>query len=384
MSDSWHTISGFGTASRNLATYLHKVGHDVSYLGWQTFGQQVVGSFHEEILSFKGYPNVGGQKFGEMAWKYWLPRLNPDLFLTVGDFWMLLDLFKQNEVPYPWLMWYPIDGYPITDQIESMLKKIHYRVAISEYGAKMVRERGFSTGMIPHGLKTQVFKPYKDARVNEMKRRLGIPLNAFVIGRVDRNQKRKKIPRTIKAFLPFKKDFPDSVLLLWMDKKDHEGWDLDFIIKRFGLKPGVDVIFPPPDMMANFMYGVGEQDLAAMMNCIDIHLWLTGGEGFGLTGLETMGCGAVNVATDYTTPSWLFDEWKCGLPVKVETFEVGNAGVDRALADPMDAYGKMKYLKENPDELKVLRDNGIRRAQTVFPWDKVTKDFDLWIRDNVV
>ena len=248
----------------------------------------------------------------------------------------------------------------------------------------MVRERGFSTGIIPHGLKTQVFKPYKDARVNDMKRRLGIPLNAFVIGRVDRNQKRKKIPRTIKAFLPFKKDFPDSVLLLWMDKKDHEGWDLDFITKRFGLKPGVDVIFPPPDMMANFMYGVGEQDLAAMMNCIDIHLWLTGGEGFGLTGLETMGCGAVNVATDYTTPSWLFDEWKCGLPVKVETFEVGNAGVDRALADPMDAYGKMKYLRENPDELKVLRDNGIRRAQTVFQWDKVTKDFDLWIRDNVV
>ena len=116
-SDSPHTISGFGTASRNLATYLHSVGHDVHYIGWQTFGQQMVASFHDEVLGFKLYPNVGGQKFGEVAWKYWLPRIEPDLFITLADFWMLLDLFKQNEIPYPWLQWYPIDGYPITESV---------------------------------------------------------------------------------------------------------------------------------------------------------------------------------------------------------------------------------------------------------------------------
>ena len=281
-SDSPHTISGFGTVSRNLATYFHNVGHDVHYIGWQTFGQQMVASFHDKILGFKLYPNVGGQKFGETAWKYWLPRIEPDLFFTLGDFWMLLDLFKQNEIPYPWLMYYPIDGYPITEQMTGMLKKLNYRVAMSHYGADMVKSIGLETGCITHGVETSNFKPLYPSVVRQMKQRLGIPPDAFVVGRVDRNQKRKMVPRTIKAFLPFKKDYPDSVLLLWMDRRDQEGWDLDFVCKRFGLEIGKDVFFPPQDMMANFMYGVPEEELAQVMNCIDIHCFLTGGEGFGL------------------------------------------------------------------------------------------------------
>jgi len=191
MGDSWHTISGFGSAGRNLATYLHKVGHNVSYIGWQTFGQRVVASFEDNILGFKGLPNVGGQRFGEQAWKYWLPRVNPDVFITLADFWMLMDLFKQNTVPYPWCMWYPIDGYPITGQMNNMLQKIPYRVCISEYGGNMVRKKGYSTSVVPHGCKTSVYKPLHKGIVAEMKSRIGIPQNAFVVGRVDRNQQRK-------------------------------------------------------------------------------------------------------------------------------------------------------------------------------------------------
>lgn len=130
------------------------------------------------------------------------------------------------------------------------------------------------------------------------------------------------VPRTIKSFLPFKKDYPGSVLLLWMDRRDPEGWDLEFICKRFGLEIGKDVFFPPPDMMANFMYGVSEEELAQVMNVIDIHCFLTGGEGFGLSQLETMSCGVVNVCTDYTchddqTKAWMEDGFKNPDEIKI-------------------------------------------------------------------
>jgi glycosyltransferase involved in cell wall biosynthesis len=384
MSDSWHTISGFGSASRNIATYLHNAGHDMNYIGWQTFGQKQIATFHDKILGFKGLSNVGGKRFGEDAWKYWLPKIEPDIFITLSDFWMVLDVFKQNKLPYPWLMWYPIDGYPITDQMNVMLKKLDYRVCISEYGAKQVREKGMSTGAVPHGVNTNVFKPYHKNVIQEMKQKLGIPPNAFVVGRVDRNQRRKKVPRLMRSFVKFKRDFPDSVLLLWMDKRDTEGWDLEFIAKRLGLIEGKDVFFPPPSMMANFMYGVPELELAHVMNVIDIHGWTTGGEGFGLTGLETMACGTVNVATDYTTPEEIFGNWTCGVPIKVETFEIGNAGVDRALVDIDDCYAKMKYLRENLDEMKVLSDAGVKRAQEVYDWDVIGRRFDKYLRETVV
>ena len=383
MSDSWHTMSGFGSASRNLATYFHNVGHDVSYLGWQTYGQQVIGTFHDEILGFKGLPNIGGKKFGEDAWKYWLPRIKPDVFLTLSDFWMVMDVFKQNDLPYPWCMWYPIDGYPITEQMELMLKKLDHRVCMSEYGTNMVKGLGIQTGHVPHGVETEVFKPYHKTLVKEMKRRIGIPENALVIGRVDRNQKRKMIPRTIEAFVKLKKDYPEAVLYLHMDKRDIEGWDLEYIVKRVGMVEGKDIFFPPPDMLANFMYGLPVYELALVMNVIDIHLWLTGGEGFGLTGLETMSCGTVNVATDYTTPPEIFGDWTCGLPVKVAEWDMGNAGVDRALADTGHAYEQVKYLIENKDEMKALSDLGIKRAQNHYDWKIVANNLDLWLRDNI-
>ena len=382
MGDSIHTISGFGSALRNLATYLHKQGHEVYTIGWQTFGQKFVASFHEEILGFTVLPNIGAHRFGQDALKYWLPIIQPDLLLVLADFWMISYIYK-SEMPYPYCHWYPIDGIPVTDQIMEMLRRTDYRVCISNWGADLVRAEGLDTYAITHGVKTKVFKPLREAEKLEMKAKIGIPADNIVIGRIDRNKSRKKIPRTILAFAKLHKEYPNTSLLLWMDRSDHEGWDLPFIIKRFGLKEDKDVFFPPPDMMANFMYGVDEKDLAAAMNVVDIHCWLTGGEGFGLTGLETMACGAVNVATDYTTPKEIFGNWTCAVPVKVEFFEVGNAGVDRAFASVDDAYDKMKYLIESPDVMKGLRENGIKRAKEVYDWDLIVKQWDKYIRENI-
>jgi glycosyltransferase involved in cell wall biosynthesis len=381
--DSTAVISGFGSALRNLATYLHQRGHTIAHLGWQTMGQERIASFHDNVLGYKVLPNIGGQQFGEMAFKYWLPKWKPDLVITLADFWMISYMFKM-ETNTPILMWYPIDGFPLTDQIVEMLKNIDYAVCMSEYGRDMVSKVGIHTKHIPHGVKSDVFTPKPEDVRAAMRRELGIPPGKIVVGRVDRNQTRKKIPRTIKAFVKLHKQFPDTVLYLHMDKRDREGWDLPYIVKRFGLTEGKDVFFPTPDMLANFMYGISEKRLAIIMSMIDIHLWLTGGEGFGLTGLETMSSGAVNVASNYTTPPELFQFGKanaCGLPVKIDSFETGAAGVDRALADTDDAYEKMKWLLENRDEMAQLSRNGVARAKEHYDWRIVTENFDNIIRD---
>jgi len=381
--DSAHTISGFGTALRNLGTYLHKVGHEVYHMGWQTFGQKMVASFHDKVLGYSFLPNVGGHRFGEVGIKYWLPRINPDALIMLADFWMIGYIF-QSEISYPIVYWYPVDGYPVTDMMIEALKRMDHRICISRFGRDLIIEKGLDTSYIPHGVDISAHKPRDKSEIREMKQKIGIPLHAKVIGRVDRNQSRKKIPRTIKAYIELKKDYGDDiVLLLWMDKRDKEGWDLPFICKRLGLEEGKDFFFPPPDMLANFMYGVDVEDLSRVMGCIDIHCWLTGGEGFGLTGLETMANGAVNVATDYTTPKEIFGDWTCGLPVKVESFETGSAGVDRSLADIDHAYEQMKWLLENLDEMKVIRERGIKRAREVYDWNIIVKQFDEFLRENL-
>jgi len=124
--DSTTVISGFGTALRNLATTLHNVGHTVAHLGWQTMGQERIATFHDKILGYTELPNITGERFGENAFKFWLVKWKPDLVIVLSDFWMMAYMFKM-ELPVPLMMWYPIDGYPITEQMEQMLKMLDYR-----------------------------------------------------------------------------------------------------------------------------------------------------------------------------------------------------------------------------------------------------------------
>ena len=387
MGDSPHTISGFATALRYLDTYLHNVGHVVEHIGFQSYGQDMVASFQDQILGYPLLPNIGGKRFGDDAWKFWLPQKQPDVFLTLADFWMLIEVFKQ-DVEYPWCHWYPIDGYPITNQLKEMLKKIDYRVCMSQFGRDLVKAEGFKTHYIPHGVDTAVYRPRSPNENKETKASLGVGPNTFLIGCFGRNQTRKKHPRAIQIFKKVKEMFPevDMALLMWMDKRDFEGWDLQFICERYELKIGQDVIFPPPTMMPNFMYGVTSEQLAKIMAACDLHLFPTGGEGFGLTGLETMSCGTVNVATNYTTPPEIFQFGKkgqCGLPIEVETFDMGNAGVDRALVSVDHGASQIKWFLENPDEAISMSKKGVARAKRYYDWGVVVESFDKFLRDVV-
>jgi len=128
MADSWHTISGFATAMRGLADGLGKVGHEVGYLGWQTFGQPMGPPvyFHNRKLHFEALPNTGGSQFGQRALPYWIAKKQPDAIITLGDFWMLSWMWK-SDIPQTWVYWYPIDGVPITDDIKRMLEHKNFQ-----------------------------------------------------------------------------------------------------------------------------------------------------------------------------------------------------------------------------------------------------------------
>jgi len=382
MGDSPHTISGFGTAMRFLDTYLHNVGHEVYHIGFQSFGQEMVASFHDSVLGYKVLPNIGGKRFGDDAWKFWLPKINPDVFLTLADFWMLIDLFR-NDVEYPWAMWYPIDGYPLTTQLEEMLKKLDYRVCMSNWGAEMVRRKGFSSHHIPHGVDTTIFSPKHPKENMATRDLLGIPRNCILLGVFGRNQNRKKHPRAIKIFLEARKQRPDLDIrmLMWMDMRDTEGWDFEFICKRYGLVIGKDVFFPPTHIMPNFMYGAPSELMGKIMSCCDIKLDTTGGEGFGLTNVEAMSAGTLVIGTDYTTVGEILGDWKCGLPINVETWDMGNAGVDRAMVDVQHGASQVLWAIDNVDEVIAMTKLGVERAKEVYDWGVVVQQFDQYLRD---
>jgi len=114
---------------------------------------------------------------------------------------------------------------PITDDIKRMLRRIDIPVCFSKFGHNLSTEAGIRNYYIPHGVNTKIFKPLSGEEKREAKIEYGLPPDKKVIIRIDRNQRRKKLPQTLQAFKIFHKWFPDTVLYLHMDKRDREGWD---------------------------------------------------------------------------------------------------------------------------------------------------------------
>jgi len=114
------------------------------------------------------------------------------------------------------------------------------------------------------------------------------------------------------------------------------------------LKVGKDVFFPPPSKMRDFMLGVGEEELNRVYNMGWVHDRLTGGEGFGLTSLQSM---------------------SAGIP---------------CVADPEDAAAKFKELYENPDLYDKFSKRAVEKARNEYDWEKaVIPAFDKLLRELV-
>ena len=173
----------------------------------------------------------------------------------------------------------------------------------------------------------------------------------------------------------------DIRMLLWMDRRDTEGWDMEYVVKRYGFEIGKDVFFPPIDIMPNFMFGAPNELLAEIMSCCDIKLDETGGEGFGLTIAEAMACGTLVIVTDYTTPREILGNFTCGLPIKVAMYDMGNAGVDRALVDVEHGASQILWALDNRDEVIAMSNRGVQRAKKVYDWGVVVQQWDEYLRD---
>jgi len=166
-------------------------------------------------------------------------------------------------------------------------------IAMSKFAALQAKKvHGIDSVYIPHGYDKKLFFPIDK---NEAKRKLGLQ-GKFVVGTVARNQGRKMLDRTIKAFAIFCRDKPDAVLLMHTDPTDiAAGIDLNQLITRFQLQNRV--FYTGTTFYKSFDYN----KMNEIYNAMDLFFLSTSGEGFGIPTIEAMACGVPQVVTDYTT-----------------------------------------------------------------------------------
>jgi glycosyltransferase involved in cell wall biosynthesis len=300
-SDSPNVPSGFAQQLKGVAQYLASEGHEVWYLGWQTRHDYKSDEWDFKILGVTS-------QFGKQDWDNAFRKCQPEVLITLGDAHMVDVLARQPKRPL-WMMYYPLDGHPISKYIAGTIQGADIPIAMANYSWQLTKdELGFEPQYIPHFYKPEEFYDLGDEMREEIRTKLGIPENAFVIGSIARLNPRKHHQRLLYGFRLFLDSLPleerkDVYLYLHFDPQDPlmyqdpnhnyqflELMDTMMLTENILMTPGNTYHSGLPPSYVNDLY-----------NAFDCHVISTGGEGFGVPFIEAAATGIPTIATDYST-----------------------------------------------------------------------------------
>lgn len=369
--------TGFGTVSRNVFEGLQRTGrYQIDILGINYWGDP-----HE--FPYRIWPTGTNQQkdpYGRQKVLNMIPQMDFDILFLLQDSFILsfvpklMQYLRANRSkPFKSILYYPVDSI-IKQEWANNIEPSDVLVAYSEFGKNETLKRinRPDIEVIPHGVNTAEYYPLPDEEVQSFKKQFfGSLSDHFIITNVNRNQQRKDIPRTIRAFKEFRKIVPNSILYLHMATKD-QGWNLEEVCKTYELDTTRDVIFPK-----NFgpNQGYPRHVLNLLYNCSDVVVSTTLGEGFGLAWMEALAAKTpIIMPANTMLPEFITDEigWLCrsgSNPSLWTTIQFDNE-VFRPLTDVEHMVELLLDIYNNPNEAKRRAENGYRWVNAKMDWQK--------------
>jgi glycosyltransferase involved in cell wall biosynthesis len=382
--DSPTVNTGFGIVSRNLLNRLYNKGHEIHVLGINHHGEP----YDQRKFPYPIHPcEPGGgmdKLFGlNRLWQI-VPHVQPDLLFYFNDPW-IIEKYEQHRpatISAPYLKriaYFPIDAGPLKPSTAEFLSELDAQICYSKFAERIVIEankgvRPDNLHQIYHGVDSDIFYPINQQKARQQ---LGIPLDAWVVGMVARNQYRKRFDILISAFAKFAKDKPDAKLYLHT-AVDDVGFDLvDLIKNQFDLEgkliltEGVTPAKGVPDEMLNLIY-----------NSFDVNALISLGDGFGLPVAESMAVGCPQIVSDHSCLKELVDGHG-GLTVKNAGWLLHTAGINTwgGLTDEDDLVRSLEWAYNHKELMRKRGEDGYNFIkQPQFNWDNIADEFDSLIK----
>jgi glycosyltransferase involved in cell wall biosynthesis len=343
--------TGFGRVAEYLIPALAKE-HEVHALAVNWHGDPNEMQGHCQM-----YPAMvhGSDPFGSHRIADLINRIKPDLVWVTNDIWIALNLWNQaksfrEQVGFKWFVYTPIDSYGLFPELTAPMMEWDGLATYTQFAEKELQLMGYTKpiDIIGHGTDFEKFFPLDK---QACRKELGVPEDAFIVFNGNRNQPRKRIDLTLKAFIKFAKDKDDARLWLNMGSKDL-GWEIIPLFKRIARDEGFDptgkLILTSPHFSTDNCLPI--EQLNKVYNAADIGINTCIGEGWGLVNSEHGSVGVAQVVPDHTSLKEIFDE----VPrIECNASETDrNYGLERFLPDPDSAAEILTYYYENRDALR--------------------------------
>jgi glycosyltransferase involved in cell wall biosynthesis len=252
LTDYAGAFTGFGKQCKLLLTFLHKTGkyeilnaaqgmpkngpHNSKY-PWKTIG--VLPDNPNKIQQINQDPNLARMAaYGTLELNDIVKEFKPDVVFSVNDTWgsqFVTDLPFFKKIPT--VCWNTFDSLPLLPDTIEKAKKINHYWTWSDFARKELSKHGHEHVKNQYPLvNTHNFYKLPDTDIAKIKARFGLPIDAFIIGFVFRNQLRKLINTQIEAYALFKKHNPHiKNTFLYTHTHYGEGWDIHRLCQQYGV-----------------------------------------------------------------------------------------------------------------------------------------------------
>ena len=161
----------------------------------------------------------------------------PDLYIGAEDIWAFNDYTKR-----PWwnktncMIWTTLDSLPILPDAVRVAPLVKNYYVWSSFAEKALHELGHPHVKTLHGsIDCSTFYRLGDEKRADLRQRLKIPQNLFVIGFVFRNQLRKSVPNILEGFKMFLQQESRANAKLFLHTHWAEGWDIPRLLQEKGI-----------------------------------------------------------------------------------------------------------------------------------------------------
>jgi hypothetical protein len=367
--------TGFARVTHSILEHLSKDNEVV------VFGINYTGDPH--AYPFKIYPAAAANpqdRFGIGRIQSIVQTEKPDFVFCLNDIWIVNQVWERihllkDTLKFKFIAYFPTDSEWYPAQLLRYIQDFDFAITFTiEQGQRLLAHgiKPKKLGIIPHGLDQGKFFQ-KDTET--VRKQLGLPLDKFIVFNGNRNQPRKMVDQTIKAFAEFAIGKDDVMLYLNMHEKDL-GWSIKDLfeteMKRRSLDPTGKLCLTPN---INYMDAPPDEHLNLIYNAVDVGINTANGEGWGLVPFEHAMCRKPQIVPDHTSCR---DIWKGkGLLINVAAWVIDkDLGVERGIVDYKHAAELLDTLYEDETYRKKVADDCFEVTQNPsYRWDKIAEGF---------
>ena len=244
--------TGFGRVSKSLLTYLYKTGKydivhyccgmqegnpDLLKTPWKSLG--TLPNSPAEIEQLNKDPNQARMaSYGSYYIDKIIEQEKPDVYIAAQDIWGV-----DYSIGKPWFskiksaIWTTLDSLPILPSAVSCAPRLKNYWIWSDFATKALHEIGHNHIETMHGPidVDHFYKLSEDERKN-LRIKNNIPLNAFIVGFVFRNQLRKSVPNLLEGYALWKARNPEvKNTYLLLHTHWSEGWNIYKLADEYGI-----------------------------------------------------------------------------------------------------------------------------------------------------